>query len=664
MASRRRVPRARTLKTTVGANALALAAVIVLVLLPARAAAATTCDRVAAPTGSDLAAGTVTQPFRTVAQLTRSLQTGQTGCLRTGTYAEAVSVTRGGTATAPLRLQSFPGERAEIVGRVVVSAPYVEIAALRLVGINPTGTPSPVIAARGVLVEGNDITNRHTGDCLTIGSADREVSGVTVRSNRIHDCGVLPSLNRHNGVNVTHASGTRIVANWIYDNADRGVQLYPDADGSRVASNVIDGNGEGVMLAGNRTAASDGNVVENNVITNSLIRDNVEANWESESFVGRDNLVRDNCIHGGVRDDGDGGIADLRAGFVVDGNLIEDPLYVNRAAKDFRLSAGSPCRVLFGEEPPVTCTRFAATTGSDGAAGTRAAPYRTVERLADSLRPGETGCLRAGIFDGNVRLDRGGNAEAPVTLTSHPGERATIRGRLVVAAGADFVTIAGLDLNGVNAQGLPSPTVNAEDVTFTRNDITNDHTAICFVLGSDEFGRARRTLIQLNRIHDCGKLPANNHEHGIYVQAADETTIVDNWIYKNADRGVQLFPDSQRAYVARNVIDWNGQGVIISRESAGNVVEHNVISNSRLRWNVEEWELTGALNVVRRNCVWTERDDSYGRFGGIQPANEFVAVNNLVAHPEFLDRERGDYRVRLGSACLGAYTSSFAVPGS
>ena len=64
-------------------------------------------------------------------------------------------------------------------------------------------------------------------------------------------------------------------------------------------------------------------------------------------------------------------------------------------------------------------------------------------------------------------------------------------------------------------------------------------------------------------------LPANNHEHGIYVEASDGAQIVDNWIYDNADRGVQLFPDAQGTYVARNVIDRNGQGVIFSRESAG-----------------------------------------------------------------------------------------------
>ena len=226
------------------------------------------------------------------------------------------------------------------------------------------------------------------------------------------------------------------------------------------------------------------------------------------------------------------------------------------------------------------------------------------------------------------------------------------------------MTISRLNLDGRNAANLPSPTVNGDDVTFARNDVTTQHTTICFILGSDEFGRAVRTSIRSNRIHHCGELPPNNHHHGIYVEASDGAEIVDNWIYDNADRGVQLFPDAQRTYVARNVIDRNGQGVIFSRESAGNVVEHNAISNSQLRWNVEHWELTGAFNVARRNCVWTTRTDEYGQDGGIQPGSQFSAGNNVVAAPGYLNRAVGDYRLSLDSACLATYMSPLVTPGS
>ena len=52
-------------------------------------AAGTTCDRVAAPSGSDAAAGTESAPYATAQKLADSLSAGQTGCLRAGTYRQA-----------------------------------------------------------------------------------------------------------------------------------------------------------------------------------------------------------------------------------------------------------------------------------------------------------------------------------------------------------------------------------------------------------------------------------------------------------------------------------------------------------------------------------------------------------------------------------------------
>ena len=80
------------------------------------------------------------------------------------------------------------------------------------------------------------------------------------------------------------ARGTRIVGNWIYENADHGIQLYPDARGTYVAGNVIDGNGEGIIFGGLRGSAARDNLVQGNVISNSRLRNNVE--WHFDGPVG------------------------------------------------------------------------------------------------------------------------------------------------------------------------------------------------------------------------------------------------------------------------------------------------------------------------------------------------------------------------------------------
>jgi hypothetical protein len=308
----------------------------------------------------------------------------------------------------------------------------------------------------------------------------------------------------------------------------------------------------------------------------------------------------------------------------------------------------------------VTCAKVASPLGSNSNSGTLAKPYATVEKLANSLRAGQVGCVRAGVYTRDVKVSRGGTSSAPTTITSFPGERATVVGRFRVSDTANNVIVQQLELDGFNGEILPSPTVNGDNIVFRDNDVTNRNTTICFLLGSDEYGRARGTVIERNRIHNCGHLPPTNHHHGIYVEAADNARITDNWIYDNADRGVQLFPDAQGTYVARNVIDGNGEGVVFSRESSNNVVERNVLSNPVVRYNIESFELSGAGNVARLNCVWSTRH--WGN-AGIQLDIGLPVANNLVTDPGYVNRDQKDFRLVPGSPCVNISPPPPATPG-
>jgi hypothetical protein len=115
-----------------------------------------------------------------------------------------------------------------------------------------------------------------------------------------------------------------------------------------VQYNVVDGNGDGVMIAGTDQFASSGNTVAHNVFSNTQDRSAAgdPANnygYQVTSFwgqkVGSGNLVADNCFWRGVS--GDVNVAN--GGFTEDDNTVADPRYVSRAAKDFRLAPGSPC---------------------------------------------------------------------------------------------------------------------------------------------------------------------------------------------------------------------------------------------------------------------------------------------------------------------------------
>ncbi|MEA2361948.1 MAG: hypothetical protein QOD71_1093 [Thermoleophilaceae bacterium] len=315
------------------------------------------------------------------------------------------------------------------------------------------------------------------------------------------------------------------------------------------------------------------------------------------------------------------------------------------------------------------CDLIASPHGSNHGDGTRARPFRTVRRLVSSLDPGQTGCLRSGNYVGTVQIGRRGTPSRPITLRPYPRESARLLGRVWLNRHSAHLVIRGLYLDGRNRTGLPSPTVNGRNIVFSGNDVTNDHTGICFVLGHEVYGVARDVTIQRNRIHDCGRLPATNHDHGVYVSIARNTQVLDNWIYANADLGVHLYPDARRTHVAGNVIDSNGEGLLFGGlgdlAPRDNLVEGNVISNSNIRFNVESYfergDAVGSDNVVRHNCIGGgARDEGLG--GIISPEFGFEDIDNVVAQASF--RAPGDLRLVPGSPCAAVFTGDAnRVPG-
>lgn len=307
---------------------------------------------------------------------------------------------------------------------------------------------------------------------------------------------------------------------------------------------------------------------------------------------------------------------------------------------------------LIGEAPaaPETAQRPPDVAGGssvpDACTGGVLRPGGELQRFADSLEAGETGCLRRGVYAGGVDLRR-----RNITLRSYPGARATISGGQVrISARATGAAVRKLRL----VSDELSPLIYASRATIADSEITNGHTAICVHL--DQYPGApppTGVTIARNRIHDCGLLPAGNRDHGIYIAAASGTVIRDNLIYDNADRGVQLYPQAEGTKILDNVIDGNGQGVIFGGASDGTVVRGNIISNSNVRHNIESSESTATNNVVRDNCLWSTQEGWYGgvppRSGVIPDPVGFSFGSNKVADPRFGDRH--DFIPARSSPC-------------
>ena len=306
------------------------AALAALSVLPASALAADQCDQVASP-GSD-----------TAQQLLDSLRPGETGCLHGGVYASSrdnvLYPRRGGAPGAPLTLRSYPGERARLVGIIDIrhGSDYVTLSGLDIEGTGEDGANTIKIYSRGVVLEESDITNAWRGrSCLILGNNEGGGQAVApvVRGNTFHECGNPENGNQDHGVYAANVLDGEIVDNLFYDSAAYTIQLYPNAQRTRFAHNVVDGSGRsvrgGIVFGGDDRFASGDNVVEQNVIVYAATAA-ITSYWEGP--VGTGNLARDNCVWGSRDDD----ISPER-GFTAVANRVAKPAL--RQPRRARLSA-------------------------------------------------------------------------------------------------------------------------------------------------------------------------------------------------------------------------------------------------------------------------------------------------------------------------------------
>jgi len=139
---------------------------------------------------------------------------------------------------------------------------------------------------------------------------------------------------------------------------------------------------------------------------------------------------------------------------------------------------------------------FVKPTGSDNAAGTQAAPWKTLSKAASTAAPGDTVVLD-GVFSENLVLAKPGLPQAPITfmaLTQHSAKVIGSSSTSAVLIEAPYVRVRGLD------------------VTQT----TTEH-------GIEGTAAAHHIEVSDNLIHDCGG-------GGIEMVGGDYYTIEGNEI--------------------------------------------------------------------------------------------------------------------------------------
>jgi len=154
---------------------------------------------------------------------------------------------------------------------------------------------------------------------------------------------------------------------------------------------------------------------------------------------------------------------------------------------------------------PTAGTYYVSPTGSDSAAGTSSAPWRTIQKAADTLQPGQTAIVSAGNYGERVSIASSGTNAAPITLQ--------------VANQAD-VQLLGFDLSGSNW------VLNGFDISTQTNGSAG--------WGIYVTGSASHDTIENNYIHELC------HE-GIFMDSTvSYISVLNNRIWRAEMAGAQV----------------------------------------------------------------------------------------------------------------------------
>jgi hypothetical protein len=298
--------------------------------------------------------------------------------------------------------------------------------------------------------------------------------------------------------------------------------------------------------------------------------------------------------------------------------------------------------------------------GNDANSGRREdKAWRTIQKAADVLEPGNTAWIMAGLYNEHVQAQNSGELHAPITFSAYPRHDVTIDGTgiplpegpelrgLFEIDGKDYVTVSGLAVTnsaryGILAERMRGAVIKhcrtyntvqsgimahqAQDVFIDDNEIElacNPGLEECLTVST-----VTNFVVSNNRVHHDG--PGTGGVLGVDIKHGSfNGQVFGNHIYNSALSG--LYIDGALYGVAdvdifNNVIhDATRSGIIVASERGGTVERIRIFNNIVYRcgeaglW-LGDWFWEGTehrLNDIKiiNNTFWNNGED-YGWSGG------------------------------------------------
>jgi parallel beta-helix repeat protein len=253
---------------------------------------------------------------------------------------------------------------------------------------------------------------------------------------------------------------------------------------------------------------------------------------------------------------------------------------------------------------------YVSPLGDNAQDGSALAPWKTLQKAAAVVLPGDTVNVAAGNYAG-FDLRRSGVSSAPITFRAQPGAVISSRNPVtpdgINLEGASYVVVEGFKINAMPRAGIRS--VTNQHVTILNNQLDRNYAWGIFTGFSDDL------LIEGN------VASRSQTQHGIYVSnSGDRPVIRNNSVWGNSGSGIHLNGDATMG----------GDGII-----SGAVVEGNTVHDNGYRGGSGINADGMQQGRIQNNLLYNNHASGIALFrqDGGGPSSANLVINNTVAQP-------------------------------
>ena len=244
---------------------------------------------------------------------------------------------------------------------------------------------------------------------------------------------------------------------------------------------------------------------------------------------------------------------------------------------------------LFVHTPVLAAaTYYVSPSGSDTALGTLASPFKTIQRAAGIVNPGDTVLIRGGTYNKTVPIARSGSSSARIIFKNYPGETPVIDGgglgisyySALVTVSANYVTLSGLTIQNSPAAGI---NMRGSNNVLDNLKITRTHARAVDFDGSS-YSTLQKSEVTNNVLcNENGKRGCNNAPTwpiNVGITNSHHINILDNFVHDNWGEGIASWRGSHYSVIVGNTVKDNWSVDIYLDHADYSAVEKNFIYES------------------------------------------------------------------------------------